>query len=369
MGQNDIVKKDNNNNEGKSLMQIQQKYVGAIGVGLNNIIGTMTNYQALCGYNMLNSISVLLAKEGKNFKSPGVDGESVNNAIKYAIVYQLNVENKEVFVILRNEKRKGPDGKEYWVKVVEYKPQYKGTLKILSTYGKDVAHVYPEWLVREGDEFTYPMFKGIEVVPPTWVRKDPDGKIVRVLVPIQYKNGFIDYRIAERESVATNLKAQIKQTLNSKPDKVREEIMAKIQDRTLDQMLEDKTIADYVNDTYTGISKEEMLITKMVVNAVKRVQIDYQSALARELNEKTFDNADVYKQNHNAEELLAAANAPMIQDVEEIEAKENPKLEDQPTLENKPTPEVDEDGVVHRREPSDDGINLFEFAKENEGEE
>lgn len=363
MPSNEIAKPNNAGNP-KSLMAAQTDYVGAIGKGLQSIVGKIDSYQATCGYNILMAINVALAKEGLDFKSPGVDRETVNNAIKYAIVYKLNTDNKEVFVIVRNEKRgkvtkTNEKGQTYqadnWVKVIEVKPQYKGVLKILSTYGRDVERVFPEWIVREGDPFKYPYHKGIETIPPEWEQRNGEGKILRVLVPIKYKDGTIDYRIAERESVATNIKAQIKQSVMY--DDKKDEILAKIQDMTLDQLLSDKTLSKYVNDTYTGISRDEMLITKLVLNATKRVQIDYQSALARELNEKTFDNADVYKKNHNAEEALAIAGAPMLEDVKEIEVKEEPK------------PDVDEDGVVHRREPSDDGINLFEFAKENEGEQ
>lgn len=362
MAQNEVTKpKDTSEPEAKSLMSLQKNYVSAIGSGLNDIVGSMTNYQALCGYNMLNAISVQLAKEGKHFKSPGIDTESINNAIKFAIVYQLNIENKEVFVIMRNEKRKDSKGKDYYIKVADYKPQYKGTLKIVSAYGKDVAQVYPEWIVREGDEFEYQTFKGVEVIPPMWKPHGTDGKILRVVVPIRYKNGFIDYRVAERESVATNIKAQIKQ--NVMYDQKKEEILAKIQNMTLDQLLNDATLKKYVNETYTGISQEEMIITKLVINAVKRVQIDYQSALARELNEKTFDNADVYKKNHNAEELLAANNAPMI-DMQEVEFEEKP-AEEEPA-EEKPDskPKVDEDGVVvDTRKKGDDFVSLFDQSE------
>lgn len=327
----------------KSLMAAQKDYISSIASGLKDIIGNMDNYQAVCGYNILTQINVQLAKEGLNFKSPNVDRETINNAIKYVIVYSLNTDNREVFAIVRNEKRgkkKDQYGKDVdnWVKVIDVKPQYRGTLKIVSDYGRDVKKVYPEWVVREGDEFTYPMFKGIEIVPPTWTRKDTNGKIVRVVVPVQYKDGSVDYRIAERESVATNIKAQIKQTLMFNDQK--EVILAKIQDMTLDELLADKTLSKYVNETYTGLSREEMLITKLVLNAVKRIQLDYKSALARELNEKTFDNADVYKPQHSAEEVLAMSNAPML-DVQEIETEE-PKQE---------KPKVDEDGIVEKKEP------------------
>jgi len=335
----------------KSLMQAQRDYVGAIGKGLESIIGNIDNYQAVCGYNILAQINVQLAKDGLTFTSPEVDKETINNAIKYVIVYRLNTDNKEVFTIVRNEKRgKKPNGTDNWVKVIEVKPQYKGQLKILATYGRNVAKVYPEWIVREGDDFKYQTFKGVEVIPPEWQPHGTDGKVRLVVVPIKYKDGFIDYRIAERESVATNIKAQIKQSLMGKSNK--EEVLAKITDMTLEQLLTDKTIAPLVNDTYTGLSSEEMIITKLVLNAVKRVQIDYSSALARELNEKTFDNADVYVKGHNAEEVLAMANAPML-DVKEVES-----------VDAAPEVKVDDEGVVTK--VANDINSLFDDPSEED---
>lgn len=324
----------------KSLMQSQRDYVASIGKGLESIIGGMDNYQAVCGYNILAQINVQLQKEGLTFTSPGVDKETINNAIKYVIVYRLNTDNKEVFAIVRNEKRN-----ESWIKVIEVKPQYKGVLKILATYGRDVEKVYPEWIVRENDGFKYQKMVGVEVVPPEWEPHGYDGKVRLVVVPIKYKGGFVDYRIAERESVATNIKAQIKQTIMR--DKNKDEILAKIQDMTLDQLLADKTIAPYINETYIGLSSEEMIITKLVLNAVKRVQIDYSSALARELNEKTFDNSDVYVKAHNAEEVLAMGNAPMI---------EGPEVD-----------EVTEEGVVVKK-VVDDAAALFDEPQDEEVE-
>lgn len=344
----------------KSLMAATKDYISSIGNGLKDIIGSITPYQAVCGYNILTQINIILQKDGLNFKSPEVDKESINNAIKYAMVYSLNTDNREVFVIIRNENR-GTKQAANWLKVVEVKPQYRGVLKILSTFGRDVAKVYPEWVIREHDKFKYPYHKGVETIPPEWEQHGYEGEILRVVVPIQYKDGSVDYRIAERESVATNIKAQIKQSLMGKPEK--EEILAKIQDMTLDQLLSDKTISKYVNDTYLGLSKEEMLITKLVLNAVKRVQIDYSSALSRELNEKTFDNADVYKKSHNAEEVLALSNAPML-DIQEVEAtKEQPKEEStKKTFESKEAKKIDIDGVVVPQPSSEDDefYKLFE---------
>lgn len=305
----------------KSLMAVQKNYIDSIGKGLESIIGKMDAYQAVCGYNILNEINLQLAKNGLNHTAQNIDKESINNAIKYAVIYRLNSDNREVFVIIRNEKREKETGgrkEEYWIKKVEIKPQYKGQLKILSSYGRNIKRVYPEWIVREGDDFKYATFKGVSIEPPEWTPKSYDGKVLRVIVPIEYSDGFIDYRIAERESVATNIKAQIKQTLMNNKDKQESaRVLELIKDYTLDQLLGDKDIAKYVNDTYTGLSAEEMIITKLVLNATKRVQIDYEKALprngglARELNEKTYDNADVYTKSHKAEQLLVNAQTPL----------------------------------------------------------
>lgn len=202
-----------------SMMAAQKDYVNNISKGLQDLLGKADNYQILCGYNILNQINYLLFKEGlKHTDKDRVDTESINNAIKFAMIYALNTDNSEVFVILRNEKRQ--DGTV--VKKIECKPQYRGHLKILADYGRDVVQVYPEWIVREGDDFTYQTYKGIDVIPPTWTPKSQDGKVIRVVVPIlkRTKNGtFVDYRIAERESVAKNIKAQIAQAVMFKKKK------------------------------------------------------------------------------------------------------------------------------------------------------
>ena len=326
-----------------SLMAAQKMYVESIGNGLASLIGKMDSYQAVCGYNILSAINQLLKKEGLDHTSPGIDKESINDAIKFAVIYRLNADNRELFVILRNTKIKKGD-KEVWVKAVECKVQYRGHLKILSHYGKDVEQVYPEWIVREGDDFTYPTYRGIELIPPTWTRKSTEGKVLRVVVPVKFKDGYIDYRIADRESVATNIKAQIKQTLMY--DKQKDSVLALIKDYSLEQLLTDPNITKYVNDTYTGLSSEEMIITKLILNATKRIPIDYESALARELMEKTYDNADVYVKNHNAEEIIANGMSAieMQQPVEEeITAQPETVKEEAPTVK---TPLHDDDGVV-----------------------
>lgn len=308
-----------------SLMQRQQNYIESISEGMENIIGKSDDYQRLCGYNILSQINFLLVKEGLDHSSPNVDKESINSAIKFAMVYGLNTDNKEIFVILRNNKVNGN-----YVKSVECKPQYLGTLKIIRDYGKDVKKVFPTWFVREGDEFTYPTFKGIELIPPTWTMKNADGKVVRVVVPILFKDGSVEYFIAERESVATNIKAQIKQSVMF--DQKKTQILTLINDMTLDDLLNCAELKPLINDTYTGISSEEMIKTKLVLNAVKRVAIDYRNAFTRELYEKTYDNANEYVKNHNAQEILEQQQTVLEcqdDDVQEITEKADSGVNEQ----------------------------------------
>lgn len=322
-------------NKNVSMMSSQKNYIENIGKGLESLIGSMDSYQAICGYNVLNAINNELAKNGLTHSSDGVDKASINNAIMFAVVYRLNYDNRELFVIVRNAKRKNADGREYYVKTIECRPQYRGTLKIIASYGRDVKKVYPEWIVREGDDFKYMIFKGVNIVPPEWTPKSQDGKVLRVVVPVEYKDGFIDYRIAERESVATNIKAQIKQSVmfdNSNKDR----ILTLIKDMTLDQLLKDPSVAPYVNETYKGLSCEEMIITKLVLNATKRVPIDFTNAFARELLEKTYDNADVYAKSHsNAAEEIIANNQSFIEMQEPIEDEVSTN---NPALDNKEQP-------------------------------
>ena len=87
-----------------------------------------------------------------------------------------------------------------------------GNDALLRNYGNDVK-VYPCWIVKEEDEFTYPKRKGIEVEPPTWEEKGLSNKVVRVVYPVKLKDGTIEYLISERESVKVNLIAHIRNNM------------------------------------------------------------------------------------------------------------------------------------------------------------
>lgn len=333
---NEIEKTQTNK---QSLTKVQTAYIENITKGLQNIVGDLTKYQTMCGYNVLRAINEALAKDNLTMNSDKVDKESVNNAIMFAVVYGLNVDNKEIFVITRNDKKtfKNDEGKEitYYRKKIECRPMYRGQLKIISKFGRDVKKIYPEWIVREGDEFKYPSYKGIEILPPEWTPKSYDGKILRVVVPVEYSDGHIEYRIAERESIATNIKAQIKQSTMFAANK--DTLLAHINNLSLDELLADTEAKKYINDTYTGISADEMIITKLIINATKRIAIDFETAFTRELLENTFDNSDVYVKDHHrtVEEVLPQLE---VQDSSVKEFDDNGEL----TVESKTESKVKE---------------------------
>lgn len=326
-----------------TLAKAQNDFMTNVLCDLKKMQCVYSDYGKICGLNILGEINHLLKKEGLDLFSGEIDQDSITAAVQFAMMSELNTANKEIFVNIRKEPRitdkhwDKSQGKyvatKKYIKVVECKPQYKGQVKIISHYGVGVKKVYPMWVVRANDKFTFPTHNGIKKTDPTWEQVDMTSPVVRVVVPIEFIVGKgeerdIQYFIADRDSVATNIKAQINQSLMG--DKNRDKILSLIKDMTLEQLLDCKEIAGYINSTYTGISKEEMFITKLFLNATKRVNIDYGSAFVRELAEKTYDNSDVYVEKHNAREIIEERSGIVEEDVKEIgeEPKELPQCDE-----------------------------------------
>lgn len=323
---------------------------------MTNVLGELkrmqciySDYGKVCGFNILGEINHLLKKESLDLYSDEVDQDSIVAAVQFAMMSELNTANKEVFVSIRKEGRvldkhwdedkKAYVGKKKYFKLIECKPQYKGQAKLIAKYGVNIKKVYPMWIVRANDKFTFPTHNGIKKVDPVWEQVDMTSPVIRVVVPIEFKvdkgeERDIQYFIADRDSVATNIKAQINQSLMGENN--RDKILTLIKDMTLEQLLDCKEVSGYINSTYTGISKEEMFITKLFLNATKRVNIDYGNAFVRELAEKTFDNADVYTPAHHAKEIVEEGSGFSMDEIKEIDEKPQPKE----------IPQVDDNGEV-----------------------
>ena len=176
---------------------------------------------------------------------------------------------------------------------VNFQPQGNGSRVLVQKFGVGVEKVYDPWIVKEGDEFIYPHFKGLEMTPPEWTPKG-DGKTARVVVPIKYTDGHVEYKIAERESVKQNLLAHISNNLTNGAKENRnlegfKKLVDKSANMTLDQCCEDNEfiVTGRMSPSWRGINREEMIITKLIKNALKRVPLNLEFFQATQATDST----------------------------------------------------------------------------------
>ena len=236
----------------------------------------------------------------------------------------------EVFFQLRNKQV----GNE-WRKEVEMGIMGNGFDAMLRNFGVNIQKVYPVWEVCEGDDFTYPKRKGMEIEPPSWEPKGLSSKVVRVVYPIKMKGkDGEDYLIAERDSVKTNLMAHIRNNLMNETfglckkrydatpeqktqiDARKEEIYAQLRGcETVDDMLKCEVARPYISPAWLD-SSESMIVRKMRNNAIRRFPKDM-SIIA---NQSMMEMDDVYKASR--EEITEHENSePFVIDGEMTEVE------------------------------------------------
>ena len=289
-----------------SLAKLQDTFVNMLVKTGSEMNIAYTDEQKVCALNMISVMNNLLLKEGMDFKQ--VDQSQVTNILQTVSMLRLNAsaQPRECYVILRNVKAK--DGT--WKKEFELGIEGDGNDKILREYGVDIKKVYSPWLVRENDEFTYPAFNGLEIEPPTWRPKDYTSKVILVVYPIIKTDDMVEYLIAERESVAANLKAHISNNLlknNSIEAQKKADLLKKIEDMTLDELYQHADVVDVMSPAWKNPgAKESMIIRKMRNNAIKKYPKDFKNAFAATAFENTYDDYDQYKEDSriNKEEAL-----------------------------------------------------------------
>ena len=196
---------------------------------------------------------------------------------------------------------------------------------LLRQFGNNVDTVYPVWLVKEGDDFTYPRRRGIEIEPAEWTPKGLSDKTVRVVYPVKLKDGTIDYLIAEREPVRTNLIAHIRNNLMNETfgicenrykatDKQKAEIKAKKDEilsvfracETVDDMLKcEYAVTPYVSAAWLD-TPEAMIVRKMRNNAIKKFPKNLNSMASSsllQLDETYKASQEEIAENENSEEF------------------------------------------------------------------
>lgn len=263
-------------------------------------------YSRKCAMEAVGSIYNLVKNDGKaNMNS--LDTSNLRGIVENCAGLKLNPSAypRECYFQLRNVKR----GNE-WVKVVEMGIEGAGYDSLLSHYGKDVAQVYPYWVVKEGDTYIPPKHKGLELTPPEWEENGLSDKAVRVVYPVKLTDGTVTYLAADRASVKVNLLAHVKQNMMNATfgicedrykatQKQKEEIKAKKDEilnalkscKTVDEMLECEIARPFISGAWLD-TPESMIQRKMCNNATRKYPKNYDQ-MARQAQ---IELDDTYRQ-------------------------------------------------------------------------
>lgn len=274
-------------------------------------------YSRKCAMEAVGSIYNLVKNDGKaNMNS--LDTSNLRGIVENCAGLKLNPSAypRECYFQLRNVKR----GNE-WVKVVEMGIEGAGYDSLLSHYGKDVAQVYPYWVVKEGDTYIPPKHKGLELTPPEWEENGLSDKAVRVVYPVKLTDGTVTYLAADRASVKVNLLAHVKQNMMNATfgicedrykatPKQKEEIKAKKDEilnalracSTVDDMLDCEIAKQFISGAWLD-TPESMIQRKMCNNATRKYPKNYDQ-MARQAQ---IELDDTYRQTQD--DVAESANA------------------------------------------------------------
>lgn len=298
-------------------------------------------YSKRCAMSAMGSIFQLVQNTDKA-KMSELNMSNLREIVEQCASLKLNANAvpREVYFSLRS-KQAGVDenGRTIWQKFVEMGIEGDGNDALLRQFGNEVAKVHPCWIVKEGDEFTRPKRVGMEITPPSWEQKGLSEKVVAVVYPVQLTNGSIEYLIAERESVKTNLIAHIRNNMmnetfgfvtGTKTDKYgkkvdrtrydataeekakikakKEEILSAVREcETLDDMLKCQSAQPYISAAWLD-TPEQMITRKLRNNAIKKFPKDMNSMANHsllQLDEGYKASREEITENENAEPFEA----------------------------------------------------------------
>lgn len=294
-------------------------------------------YSKQCAMNAMGAIFQLVQNTDK------VDMNNLNTSNLREVVAQCaslklnaNAMPREVYFQLRSKQVNGQ-----WVKMVEMGVEGDGYDSMLRHFGDNIDTVYPVWLVKECDDFTYPRRRGINVEPAEWTPKGLSDKTVRVVYPIKLKDGSVDYLIAEREPVRTNLIAQIKNNMLNETfgicadrykatPKQKEEIKVKKAEilsairecETLEDILNCEVAKPYISAAWLD-TPEAMIIRKMRNNAIKKFPKNLNSMASNsllQLDETYKASQEEIAQNENSQEFVVEDEA-VVAESEAVEVE------------------------------------------------
>lgn len=279
-------------------------------------------YSKQCAMNAMSAIYQLVQNTDKTDMN-NLNTSNLREVVAQCASLKLNANAmpREVFFQLRSKQVGGQ-----WVKMVEMGVEGDGNDALLRQFGNNVDTVYPVWFVKDGDDFTYPRRRGIEIKPAEWTPKGLSDKTVRVVYPVKLKDGTIDYLIAEREPVRTNLIAHIRNNLMNETfgicenrykatDKQKAEIKAKKEKilsafracETVDDMLKcEYAVTPYVSAAWLD-TPEAMIVRKMRNNAIKKFPKNLNSMASSsllQLDETYKASQEEIAENENSQEFV-----------------------------------------------------------------
>lgn len=299
-----------------ALAKINDAYTPMITEQLEGNGLQMSDYKKQCVLNAISAINTTVQNAGLEIGN--IDQSNLTQILLNVASLELNAAAtpRECYFITRNVKQ-GKGDLQKTVKQIELGIEGDGNDAILARFGRNVKKVYPFWLVREQDTFIYPRYKGIEFTPPEW-EPTGEGRVERIVYPIEMTDGSVEFHITERNDVKKNLLAHMYNNLMWDKDKFKkkQEIKAKASTKTLNEMLEDESLLTLgqVSPAWKDPqSSESMIIRKMRNNIVKKIPKDFSNAfvamtyqeqtdedlkavrreVAEEANKEILDFADV----------------------------------------------------------------------------
>ena len=309
---------------------------------------TFDDYSRYCVVAAMGEIISMVHNSGADPST--INPNNLNDILLSVARLKLNANAvpRECYFQIRNVNVAGKGQPAKWEKQVEFNIEGDGYDALTARYGRNVKKVYPYWAVREGDTFVPPKHRGLEVTPPEW-EESGEGKVVKVVYPIEYTDGHIEYHVAERADVAKNLAAHINNNMQNETfgicadrykatDKQKQEIAAKkreIMDKIrelgdVEAILSCEELKPFISPSWSEYqSQESMIIRKMRNNIMKKIPKDFGSAAVAHTYNMIDDG--VYREVH--EEIEANANKEEFIPSEpaQIEEKPAPKTVDDVT--------------------------------------
>ena len=263
-------------------------------------------YSRDCVIHAISSINNMLNVSGIDWNDKSLDKSNVQEILMKVAQLQLNssATPRECYFQVRNTpiKRRDENGKEVtiWKKFIEMGIEGNGNDALLARFGRDVKKVLPFWVVKEHDEFEYPYYKGIEMMPPVWKPKG-SGKVTKVVYPVIDTNNIIHYYIGERDDVKKNLLAHINNNMMNETfdiakdrysatneqkkqiDETKKALNLKLRDMTLEEILDSSEFGKWISPAWKeDFSREEMITRKIRNNIINKIPKDFKNPVIME---------------------------------------------------------------------------------------